>query len=291
MDYTDSPVLSPSKARQAASQARDWAYVTSWLKRKYSPNAVPPFERNEDTLKVLLNLAAANEAADEEEALLHRARLETIELLGGGEKSGADPRVGLVDGIEASLDHKGTLLLEDLAETTVALGALNPDVAELGYGITDLTREEFDFADQLRRVENLQNYLDQELESLGSQLDELYDETLYETPEDLPSKTDERLRRTKLLSTKVNDYHDRLAALKRTSETKGPRIGELVSEEGSVVNLKETVKALETRLRMFQGLPPNVRKANLEHERMSREHRDLLQKRDYMFDDMVDRGH
>ena len=287
MDAIDTSVLSPSKARQAASQVRDWAYITSWLKRKCFPNPVPQFERNEDTLKVLLDLAAANEAADEEEALLHRARLEFVDSFRGREQSITDSRAGLVDGIEASLDYKGTTLLEDLAETTVVLGALNPAITELGCGITDLTREEFDVAEQLRRLENLQNYLEEQLGSLGSQLDELYNEELYETPTVLPGKTDERIRNTKFLSTKVNEYRDRLAALQRTPEAKGPQIGELVSEEDKVVKLKETVKSLENQVRMFHGLPPNVRKATQEHERLIKEHRDLLRKRDQIFDGVI----
>ena len=287
MDCIDSSILSPSKARQAASQARDWAYVTSWLKRKYSPNSVPAFEHNEDTLKVLLNLAAANEAADDEEALLNRAQSEFTSCFRNRGKSDANPKTSLVDGIEASLDHKGTTLLDDLAETTVVLSALNPDLTELGCMIMDFTREEFDVAEQLRRLESLQNYLNQEQANLGFHLDELHSEERYDIPTDLPARTDERMRNTKVLSARVNEYRDRLAALQRTPEAKGPRIAELVSEERSVVELKETVKSLETQLRMFHGLPPDVHKANLEQERLSKEHRDLLQKRDQLLSGMV----
>lgn len=287
MDCIDSSILSPSKARQAAFQARDWAYVTSWLKRKYSPNPVPEFEHNEDTLKVLLNLAAANEAADDEEALLNRARSEFISCFRNRWESDASPKTSLVDGIEASLDHKGTTLLEDLAETTVVLGALNPDLTELGYMITDLIEEEFGVAEQLRRLENLQNYLDQEQANLGFHLDELHSEERYDIPTDLPARTDERIRNTRILSARVNGYRERLAALQRTPEAKSPRIAELVSEERNVVELKETAKSLENQLRMFHGLPPNVHKANLEQERLSKEHRDLLHKRDQLLSGMI----
>lgn len=65
------PLLSPAKARQAAIQAKDWAYVNSWLSRQYAPKPIPSFERNENTLRTLLALAVANDAADEEATLLH----------------------------------------------------------------------------------------------------------------------------------------------------------------------------------------------------------------------------
>ncbi|KAL1956183.1 hypothetical protein VTO42DRAFT_7530 [Malbranchea cinnamomea] len=290
MDPIDPSVLSPSKARQAASQARDWAFIMSWLKSKYSPNPVPQFERNEDTLKVLLNLAAANDAADEEEELLHRARLETIQSFKSREWNRSDPSIELVDGIEASLDHQGSTLLEDLAQASVVLGALNPTVTDLGCGIADLTREEFDVAENIRRLETMQAYLGQELECLNAQVQDLCDEELYDIPADLPVQTDEWLRGAKLLSAKVKEYHNRLASLQRIPEPKGPRIEELVAEEKNVIKLRERVKGLESRLRMFHGLPPNVKEARLQHERLSGEYRELVQKRDYLFEDMVKKG-
>ncbi|ESA41958.1 uncharacterized protein NCU02410 [Neurospora crassa OR74A] len=60
-------IFSPSVARAAASAAKDWSYVDSWLHAKYTPLhlKVPSFERNPETLKALLALATANEAADD----------------------------------------------------------------------------------------------------------------------------------------------------------------------------------------------------------------------------------
>ncbi len=65
-------IFSPSVARLAASTAKDWNYVDSWLSSKLHGRTPPPFERNPDTLKALLALAALNEAADEERDLLAR---------------------------------------------------------------------------------------------------------------------------------------------------------------------------------------------------------------------------
>ncbi|KAI1495667.1 hypothetical protein F5X99DRAFT_114525 [Biscogniauxia marginata] len=67
-------IFSPSVARAAASTAKDWAYVDGWLRAKYAllKRRPPPFERNPDTLRALLALAAANEAADEERDQLAR---------------------------------------------------------------------------------------------------------------------------------------------------------------------------------------------------------------------------
>jgi HAUS augmin-like complex subunit 1 len=122
----DSPLLSPAKARQAAIQAKDWAYVNSWLNRQYSPNPVPNFERNEDTLRTLLALAAANDAADEEAALLHRAREEAIREFREREEAGDKQKKELLDELELCLGENGKRDLDDLAETTAVLGARIP---------------------------------------------------------------------------------------------------------------------------------------------------------------------
>ena len=85
-------IFSPSVARAAASAAKDWSYVDTWLQRKFPGRGPPPFERNADTLRVLLSLASANEAADEERALLARLEAETLEQLRAHEQSQQEPQ-------------------------------------------------------------------------------------------------------------------------------------------------------------------------------------------------------
>lgn len=63
-------LFSPSKAAQQRAQAHDWQHVEAWLSSLYPNRALPTFERNEETLKALLELAAANERADEEATMV-----------------------------------------------------------------------------------------------------------------------------------------------------------------------------------------------------------------------------
>ncbi|KAL2268129.1 hypothetical protein VTJ83DRAFT_2975 [Remersonia thermophila] len=83
-------IFSPSVARAAASAAKDWSFVDSWLQRKFPGRGPPPFERNPDTLRALLALALANEAADEERALLARLESDTLNQLRAREQQGKD---------------------------------------------------------------------------------------------------------------------------------------------------------------------------------------------------------
>ena len=63
-------LFSPSKAAAQRVQAQDWHTIDVWLSSKYQGRSVPIFERNDDTLKTLLELVAANERGDEERDLM-----------------------------------------------------------------------------------------------------------------------------------------------------------------------------------------------------------------------------
>lgn len=63
-------LFSPSKAAAQRAQAQDWHAIDVWLSSKYQGRSVPTFERNEDTLKILLDLVAANERGDEERDIM-----------------------------------------------------------------------------------------------------------------------------------------------------------------------------------------------------------------------------
>ncbi|KAH8701717.1 hypothetical protein BGW36DRAFT_103588 [Talaromyces proteolyticus] len=283
----DSPLISPAKARQAAIQAKDWAYINSWLSRKYSPNNVPTFERNEDTLKTLLAIAAANDASDEEAALVHRAREEVVKALKEREQSEHALKKSIFENIEAHLDAKGEESLNDMAETAVALGSFSSDTTELAHAIMDLTREEFDAADQVRKVEALQSYLDKEIDSSRQEAEELKTHPAYATPAELSSQTMEWIRSFKLLSAKVLEYRDRAASLQRSLNTNGLTIQDLVDEEEKVLSLKEAIDQLGRNIKAFHDLPPNVEDASNEYKRVERELFDLTQERDQMFEKAI----
>jgi HAUS augmin-like complex subunit 1 len=295
MDAFDgSPLVSPTKARQAAIQAKDWAYVNSWLGRQYAPKPVPQFERNQDTLRVLLTMAAANEAADEEASLQHRAREEAVRAFKTREETERNnpherQKNEILDEVEICLDDRGKRDLDDLADSAVVLGnTLNPEPEDLSLSIVELTAEVFDTQDQLDKVETLHLYLQKELSRLQADLEELKTNKAYETPADTQSLTAEWTRGTKTLTTKVGEYQDRIASLER-NQPRGPTIQELMTEEENVVQLRETVKALEGRVKAFHDLPRDVPRARARYKELERELDQLTRQRENMFGSLVDR--
>ncbi|KXG53026.1 uncharacterized protein PGRI_000760 [Penicillium griseofulvum] len=283
----DSPLVSPAKARQAAIQAKDWAYVNSWLNRQYAPKPVPKFERNEYTLRVLLTLAAANDAADEEAALQQRAREEAVQAYRIREEfERKDPheqqKNQLLDEVEMCLDDTGRRDLEDLADSAAALGnTLNPSPGDLGQSIVELTVEEFEAQEQITKVDTLHQYLQRELSRLQAELEELKTDVAYEIPPDTQSLTSEWTRGTKTLAIKVGEYQDRIASLEKV-QPRGPTIEELVAEEENVIRMREMVKALQGRVRAYHDLPKDTPGAWGKYKELERELGQLKRQRDSM---------
>lgn len=282
-------LISPTKARQAAIQAKDWAYVNSWLNRKYAPHPVPAFERNEDTLKTLLAIAAANDAADEEASLLHRAREEVVRALKGREKAEDVRKRDLLEDIETRLDSQGEEGLNDLAETVVLLGDSSTEITELAHAFIELTMDEFELANQVQHVQALQQYLDKEMVLVQEEIETLKTHTAYKTPSDLTTQTAEWTRNAKLLGTKIAEYRDKITSLQRSVSTDGPTIETVAEEERNVLRLKETVKQLESRIKSYRDLPPDLEDAKNEYKRLEKELGRLTRERDAFFDHAVAR--
>ncbi|PYI11541.1 hypothetical protein BO78DRAFT_392933 [Aspergillus sclerotiicarbonarius CBS 121057] len=284
----DSPLISPAKMRQAAIQAKDWAYANAWLNRQYAPNPVPSFERNEDTLRTLLSLAAANDTADEEATVLHQAREQAVESFKVREEGEEKQKAEILDEVEHSLDDNGRRNLEDLAETTAVLGALGTETKDLGQSIINLTVEEFSVKDQMSKVQALHDYLERELATLREQLHDLKTNEAFETPANLPALTAEWTRETKLLNAKVGEYQDRIASLQRT-KAKGPTLEEVMAEEEGVARMLESTKTLEIRVKVFHDLPKDIPGARVQYKELEQELDRLTRQRDTMFEKLVDR--
>lgn len=276
-------LLSPSKARIHLAQAKDWAYITTWLATKYSPSTPPPFERNEGTLKILLALAALNESADEEKEVLAKVERDALRELNG--ETGGDPDTEVLSAVEKNLTRGGRTSLDVLASTSVAVGG-PPAEHEMAGNIIELTTAEFDMQQQVQRVEAMQTHLARELSALHEQLAEVRGE-VYQAPANMSQKTSEWTRSSKLLNIKLAEYKDRLTVLEKG---KAPTLSipQMVEEEKDVLELQENSEALEGRVSAFKGLAPDRELAKLEVERVRRELVGLERKRDGLFEGLVE---
>lgn len=171
-------IFSPSVARAAASAAKDWSYIDAWLHRKFPGRGPPPFERNADTLRVLLALASANEAADEERTLIARLEAETLTQLRAHEQSLAQQenqtdndndndntitldsaREAILASLETSLSRDGQTALTAMAALALQTATPLPTPAALASSLLALSTEAHTLDQTAARIQTLTAYL------------------------------------------------------------------------------------------------------------------------------------
>ncbi|PNY27532.1 Uncharacterized protein TCAP_02543 [Tolypocladium capitatum] len=296
-------IFSPSVARIAASTARDWSYVDSWLASTFPPGrSVPSFERNPDTLKALLALAAANESADEERQLLARAdaaALKQLEHHGrrreapGPEGHGHGLRPGLLrsdllTAIEHALPKEGRNALNSLANLAVQAGTTFPEPEDLGRNITNLQGSVFEMEQMIARVESLQRHIQREADQAAELLQDLQSDR-YRPPSDLAKQNLDLQRKTKALSVHLPELQQRATACGASVDPPHPTIEGLAREEHDFLALLARKKELHVQMAAFDGLPSDPDMARGELDALRRQLQAFTSRRDAMFEGLVER--
>ena len=281
-----SAVFSPSVARQQLAAAKDWNYVDNWLSTKFNGKTPPPFERNNDTLKALLALAALNESADEERELLARVEVKALQDL--QMKGEADPNAEMLASIESSLTREGQTSLEALSSLSVVLNQLIPDAGKFGRGIIDLQAMCHDLDQASDRVAILEKHLNSELERVNALIKDLRSDD-YQPPFDLSKQTLDYQRKTKALAAKLPELRDRVSSLSASVGDLTITVKDVKAEEDNFKELMAKVKEFEAQVNSYHGLPQDIDLARLELESVRIELRDLIRQRDSMFEGLVER--
>src|SRR5271156_3589009 len=191
-----SAIFSPSIARQQLATAKDWNYIDGWLNTKFNGKSAPPFERNNDTLKALLALAALNETADEDCELLSKVEAKSLQEL--QRKDAADHDGEILNAIEDRLTREGHASLDALSAAGVALKQPFAETERLAHKAVDLKVTSFNLEQASDRVAILHRHLSTELEHITVLVEELQGDT-YRPSSELPKQTLDYQRKTKVL--------------------------------------------------------------------------------------------
>jgi HAUS augmin-like complex subunit 1 len=283
-DFSPSAIFSPSVARQQLATSKDWNYVDSWLSSKFNGKSPPPFERNNETLKALLALAAYNESADEEADLLAKTELKALHSIQSSQDSS---NTEILTSIEKHLTPEGHTSLNVLSSLSVELEQALVDIEALGCKIIDFQVAIYDLEQTSDRVSILENHLSTELESINVLIKKMESDS-YQPPAELSKQTMEYQRKARALAAKLPEIRNRAASV----TTKGGvevTIQHVKEEEESFKALKVAVRELETEARSFHGLPQDTDLARLQLESLRVELRELMQQRDSMFEGLVER--
>jgi len=287
MDPLPDPLLSPSKAKQAASDSRAWSDVLSFLAPLFHPDPIPPFERKPATLSTLQGLISHSEAQTERNAFLASTRTRALHEL---RTPSNDPAFPLLTVIQRSLTLDGAEALKTLTTLTILLGCKATAPGTMANKIVGLTRSQHEISQQLQRVEVLHQQLKLEHVRAQELLQKLRSEEAFQPSEPLVQKTGDWNRGTKGLNMKIGEYKDRASRMERAGAAK-PEVGipEIKGQEKELRDLEKRVRGLEGRVRGFEGLPPDKDLALLEVERMRRELEGLVRKRDGLFEGLVEK--
>ncbi|KAK7540674.1 uncharacterized protein J3D65DRAFT_616096 [Phyllosticta citribraziliensis] len=217
MDYNHlSPdaLFSPSKAAQQRAQAHDWQHVETWLSKLYPGQRLPAFERNEETLKALMAMAAANERADEEAALLNALEDEVRdELDATSNLDDDDSTAALVSSIESSLSPTGLRALDFLTRLTSSLPSSTYSPTALAHALISQSAHLASLSAHHDALAHLRLQLAATLHDVRATHDALTTDPALAPHAALPRQTTDFARQTKHLLPKLREYEERLAAL------------------------------------------------------------------------------
>ena len=284
--WDHSTLFSPSKARAAQAQAKDWANVDAWLAKRYPSKRLPPFERNEESLQALLELATLNDSADEQRSLVDRIEKASLQAMSRRKAAESEANAEVLRSVMTGLE--GCESLDALAETVVALSCSDADVSTVGREMIGLTTQKFEAEQQACRAEAQIEAIISDQTKLSTQLKDLRRED-FEPRSNLPELTVDWTRNIKQLKAKIGEYDDRLAGLRTTQPTTAKL--EDVSLLAAVLSTQQQrLDELNAHLKAYQSLPTDPKAARATLEAARTKLRNQVKERDQLFERLVDAG-
>lgn len=288
LESDSAAIFSPSVARIAASNARDWSYIDNWLAARFLNAPVPPFERNPDTLKALLALASHNEIADEERQLVSRADSEALAQLEQSKAYGASLRAMLLDAVENELPQEGQVALDSLASMAAQAGIASPEPEDLGRKMVAMQKSIYATETMKSRVEILQRYIRQDAERMNKLVCSLESNDYKQAPE-LAKQNLEMQRKVKTMATQLPELQDRVAALTSSMGSPRPSVQDMARDEQEYLAVLTQKKQLDLQMAAFEGLPSNPDLARAELNSLRGQLHGATSRRDEIFEGLVER--
>lgn len=289
-------MFSPSVARIAATEARDWSFVDSWVASQFPGRQPLPFERNADTLRALLALIAFNDAATEQAHLLARVDRDALGELPQNTDSVGTARLAtlsamrdsLLDIVEQELPKEGRVALSAMSSMALSAQVSLPESEKLGAAIFDTQSAIFEAEQMASRAETLGRHLHSEIVHTNNVLNTMQDE-IYNLPEGLSKRNLELQRTVKAMTAQVPAFQRRIALLKSSAISSDFTVHDILWEEQDYITLLENRKELEKRISVFRGLPSDPDLARNELNAYRRELQGITSQRDAAFQGLVER--
>ncbi|EGO55545.1 hypothetical protein NEUTE1DRAFT_85950 [Neurospora tetrasperma FGSC 2508] len=313
-------IFSPSVARAAASAAKDWSYVDSWLHAKYAPLhlKVPSFERNPETLKALLALATANEAADDPRQQIADLESDTQVKLNTSNATSLgrtvaqaqdditpsfpspsasltyqEAKQSIFSLLSASLTPAGQESLTSLSHLsqTLSLPITQGDPIHLASSFLSLSTELNNLEQARQRLDLLSSHITCATASIEKLLVRLRRHPGCSPAAGLAKENLEVQRRIRMLAGQTLPQLKEKVANLADAEGRGMVTVEQVRrEQEAYLELLRRKHELDVKVRAFEGLPPDIEQARRALELLREGLRSLTNRRDEAFEGLVEGG-
>jgi HAUS augmin-like complex subunit 1 len=301
-------IFSPSVARQAASVARDWNYVDSWLSFRLG-HRVATFERNPDTLRLLHALASCNESADEERtAMAEKAMSMTSKMtnrvrpkhadsstenwIGFGERRGAfnsiPTRLTTLWGpLESHIAGEGWVSLDALAVIASMIDVLvdHDTCQSMSQSVVSLKGSFSENRKWLARTCTCRAYLDTELSLINLQLGEIYS-NMYRASAHLANANPNLQRSIKAMLSRLAELDERWSNMEG-SYPGIPSAAALTHRQQTYLERMLYKDHLNYTLSPFNGLPSDHEVAQAHMDARRHELHILAEHREIVFEALV----
>ncbi|KAJ2983562.1 hypothetical protein NQ176_g591 [Zarea fungicola] len=293
---TSAPIFSPSVARVAASEARDWSFIDSWLASQFLDRQPLPFERNADTLKALVGLIAYNETASEEARLLARTDRDDLGELSQQLDSACSPDVPTLSRardsvlyiVEQELPKEGKLALDSLANMAIAAQITLPDPEKLCVSILGMQSFVVQVEQLTSRVETLERQIRSDVAQANVILAAMQNVS-YMQPDGLVKDNTELKRIIKAMTAQMPEFERQVTSMKIRAAPSDVSVHDILEREREYLALVQDRKELDKRISVFRALPSDPDLAREELNAYRQELRGITSQRDAAFQGLVDR--
>lgn len=191
----------------------------------------------------------------------------------------------LTTSLLTSLSTHGTSDLTSQATAAVTLNTTTTSATTLATTLLSLSTTLSHLQNQIAATTSLQTSLLAQHSSLQTELEDLLSPT-FQTEKNLPQRTAEITRQTKLLKAKVSEYDERL---RNASGEEIPEalLSEVETSKRGLEGLVQRVKDVEDRIEVFEGVPPEAREVRKMMQEMRAELEGWVRRRDEMFEGLV----
>ncbi|KAK2612147.1 hypothetical protein QQS21_001877 [Conoideocrella luteorostrata] len=294
-------IFSPSVARIAASAAKNWSYVDSWLLSRFPQGQkIPQFERNSATLKALLAIASVNEDVSNSHALIDRASKAALHELRDSEgveglvdnssnhERTSILREAILSRTASFLSQEGRTALKALAVTAVRHGMGFPNPEDLAYEFLDLQISLLQTEHMIVRVGFLNEHLHHEMIKSNRLLSILQSHD-YKLPSGLPKQNLELQRTTRARAVQLSDAreHQNSRPLRRSSH---PTVQSVMKQEQHLLALIEEKKKMDTKISVFELLPSDPERAREQIEALQQQLMHFTTRRDQVFEGLIEQA-